>query len=209
MSYEPTVICSLRARQGVSTTSLPSALAPKWAEIIPMGDTQGGTSSNILEHLDDFILSHAPLDILHLNCGLHDMAREGSPSNPRPRVPLEDYEDNLRSIVRQVQATQPHIKVILCTTTCVDLETQKAVEYGIYRSNADVAAYNEVMHKVAASECVGVHDLHGVSVAAASEGGLGEDGVHWTDDGARALGEAVATFLWSQNCSWSRVSASV
>lgn len=208
MGYEPTVISSLRARQGASTASLPSALAPRWAEIIPMGDTQGGTSSNILEHLDDFILNHAPLDVLHLNCGLHDMAREGSPSNPRPRVSLEDYENNLRSIVRQVQAMQPHIKVILCTTTCVDLEIQEAVEYGIYRSNADVAAYNEVMRRVAASDGVGLHDLHGVSVAVASEGGLGEDGVHWTDDGARALGEAVANFLWSQNCSWSRASAS-
>jgi hypothetical protein len=34
-----------------------------------MGETQGGTSRNILEHIDEFILSHAQLDILHLNCG--------------------------------------------------------------------------------------------------------------------------------------------
>ena len=96
-----------------------------------MGDTQGGTSRNILEHIDEFILSHQ-LDILHLNCGLHDMAREGSPDNPLPRVSLEEYESNLRAIVRKVQDAKPHVKIILCTTTCVDLETQIAVEYGAH-----------------------------------------------------------------------------
>ena len=202
MGYEPAVVGSLRSRQGVSTPSLPSALLHSWAEIIPMGDTQAGTSSNILEHLDEFILNHASLDILHLNCGLHDMAREGSPENPHTRVSLEQYENNLHSIVQRVRAAQPHVKIVLCTTTCVNLEVQVAVEYGIYRSNEDVVSYNEIMRRVAASEGVGLHDLHSVSVEVASKGGLGEDGVHWTDDGARALGQAVAQFLWSQNCSW-------
>jgi hypothetical protein len=46
---------------------------------------------------------------------------------------------------------------------------------------------------VAASEGAGVqlHDLHSVAVKVASEGGLGEDGVHWTEDGARALGQVA------------------
>lgn len=44
------------------------------AEVIPMGETQGGTSRNILEHIDEFILSHAQLDILHLNCGARKTA---------------------------------------------------------------------------------------------------------------------------------------
>lgn len=90
MGYEPGVISSLKARQGISAP-VPSALPHSWAEIIPMGDTQGGTSRNILEHIDEFILSHTQLDILHLNCGLHDCAREGSPDNPEPRVSLEEY----------------------------------------------------------------------------------------------------------------------
>ena len=97
---------------------------------------------------------------------------------------------------------KPHVKIILCTTTCVDLEAQVVVEYGIYRSNKDVAAYNEVMAEVAASEGVHLHDLHSVAVQVASDGGLGDDGVHWTEDGARALGEAVAAHLWTHNCSW-------
>ena len=50
----------------------------------------------------------------------------------------------------QVLDAKPHVKIVLCTTTCVDLEAQVAVEYGIYRSNKDVAAYNEVMREVVA-----------------------------------------------------------
>ena len=35
----------------------------------------GGTSTNVLAHLDEWILSHRP-DIVHLNCGLHDLKTE-------------------------------------------------------------------------------------------------------------------------------------
>jgi len=55
----------------------------------------------------------------------------------------------------------------------------------------------------AACEAVHLHDLHSVAVeAAAGAGGLGEDGVHWSEEGARTLGEAVAAHLWAHNCSW-------
>jgi lysophospholipase L1-like esterase len=67
-----------------------------------------------------------------------------------------------------------------------------------------VALYNEAMAGVAAT-CDGVHlhDLHSVAVeAAAGASGLGEDGVHWSEAGARTLGEAVAAYLWTHNCSW-------
>ena len=39
---------------------------------------------------------------MHLNCGLHDMARAGLPDDPEPRVSLEEYACNLRSIIRKV-----------------------------------------------------------------------------------------------------------
>jgi lysophospholipase L1-like esterase len=139
-----------------------------------------------------------------LNCGLHDCARDGSPDNPEPRVSLTQYESNLRSIVRKVRGAKPHTKIILCTSTCVNLETQVAVNYGIYRSNEDVEEYNSVMREVAASEGVHLHDLHSVAVARADE--LGEDGVHWTEGGAWGLGQAVAEHLWTHNCDWGAAS---
>ena len=126
---------------------------------------------------------------------------------PQPdltRPAASRYASNLRAIVRTVREAKPLAKIVLCTTTCVDLETQVAVEYGIYRSNEDVAAYNEAMRGVAEAEGVGLHDLHGAAVRAAAEGGLGEDGVHWTEEGAQALGQAVAAHLWTLNCGWGR-----
>jgi hypothetical protein len=64
MGYEPSVISSLKTSGNIGN-ALPSALSHCWAEVIPMGDTQGGTSRNILEHIDEFVLmGNTQLDIL-------------------------------------------------------------------------------------------------------------------------------------------------
>ena len=109
------------------------------------------------------------------------------------------YADNLRSIIQKVKVAKPFVKIILCTTTCVDLQVQVAVEYGIYRSNEDVAKYNEAMRVIAAECGVAMHDLHAVALAA---GGLSEDGVHFTEEASAVLGQAVSQQLWEMNHSW-------
>ena len=43
------------------------------AEVIRI-PANGGTSANILEHLDEWIVAPQP-DLIYLNCGLHDLAR--------------------------------------------------------------------------------------------------------------------------------------
>ena len=47
-----------------------SDIADVWA---PMEN--GGNSENVLNHMETWVLSRTP-DIVHLNCGLHDIKKE-------------------------------------------------------------------------------------------------------------------------------------
>ena len=159
-----------------------------WAEVIEMGGIQGGNTRNILAHLDEWVVSRDP-DIVHLNAGLHDMARDPGPG-PENRVPVGEYRDNLRRILQTLQR-ETRAALILGLTTPVDLGRQLATAKGVNRTSEDVAAYNAAARKVAAGLGVAVNDLH----AAVVEGGgaklLAEDGVHFTAAGDEVLGRAV------------------
>src|SRR6478672_11150930 len=59
----------------------------------------GGDSANVLSHLDEWVLRQKP-DIVHLNCGLHDLKR--SRANGHHQVELDGYAENLRRIVARI-----------------------------------------------------------------------------------------------------------
>ena len=60
----------------------------------------GETSAKLLAHLDDWALSRQA-DIIHFNCGLHDIKREFDQTEAQ--VPLSDYAANVRSILTQLR----------------------------------------------------------------------------------------------------------
>ena len=160
-----------------------------WAEVIELGGIQGGNTRNVLAHLDEWVISRDP-DIVHLNAGLHDMARDPGPG-PENRVPLDEYRANLERILQTLQR-DTGAALVFALTTPVDLGRQLAIARGVNRTSEDVAAYNAAAREVAAGLGVAVNDLH----AAVVEGGAGEllaeDGVHFTAAGDEVLGRAVA-----------------
>ena len=160
-----------------------------WAEVIELGGIQGGNTRNILVHLDEWVVSRDP-DIVHLNAGLHDMARDPGPG-PENRVPVGEYRANLERILQTLQR-DTGAALVFALTTPVDLGRQLAIARGVNRTSEDVAAYNAAAREVAAGLGVAVNDLH----AAVVEGGgaelLAEDGVHFTAAGDEVLGRAVA-----------------
>ena len=176
MGYEPTVARELAG----------------WAEVWEMGGTQGGTTRNVLEHLDEWVLNRDP-DIVHLNAGLHDLAREVGPG-PENRVPLEEYRTNLREILSTLQ-DKTRARLIFGLTTPVDLERQREVDYGINRINEDVLKYNQAAAEVAAELQVEINDLYQVVVDHGVEKMLGPDEVHFTEEGSAILGRAVAAAI--------------
>ena len=163
-----------------------------WGEVLGIGDTQGGHTRNVLEHLREWALDVDP-DIVHVNAGLHDMARDPG-ADPVHRVPLEEYGVNLRQIFTILRGETGGI-VLFALTTPVDLARQEAVDYPCYRTEEDVIAYNAAARAAAAACDIPVLDLYQVVVDHGAAQLLGEDGVHFTDEGAAVLGEAVADFI--------------
>ena len=58
-----------------------------------MPDQNGGNSENMLNHMDEWILDRTP-DVVHLNCGLHDIKKEFG--GAESVIPVAAYEENLK-----------------------------------------------------------------------------------------------------------------
>lgn len=150
----------------------------------------GGTSANLLAHLDDWLIRPG-FDAIHLNCGLHDLARDRDASGPR--VGLEQYEANLREIFRRLKRETRSLLAWATTTPVID--ERHAARKGFDRREEDVRAYNAVSLRVAREAGLPVDDLHRIVEGAGSEGCIGPDGVHMTDAGNAALADAVGAFV--------------
>ena len=154
-------------------------------------EKNGGDSRNVLANLDAWVINLQP-DIVHLNCGLHDLKREFA-TPEQTQVPLEEYRQNLGTIFRRI--TDTGATLIWATTTPVMYEKHHAVK-GFDRREEDVEAFNAVALEVAGTFNLPVDDLFAVVMQVGREKLMGDgDGVHFFPDGYRVLGTAVAEYL--------------
>lgn len=158
-------------------------------------EQNGGTSRNVLENLEEWVLSR-PEEVVHLNCGLHDIARDPDENGAisGTRVSLEEYEGNVREILSRIQATG---KTILWAATTPVNQADHSARKGFERYEADVDAYNCAAARVAAELNIRVDDLFAVVKGLGQSEVLLNDGVHYNEDGSKGLGKAVAAFLKS------------
>ena len=170
MGYQPVVVAALR---GVAEVWGPKA--------------NGGDSSNVLAHLDEWAIERKP-DIVHANAGLHDIKRPfGAKQN---QVPIERYRENLEAVFRRVTEETEAI-LIWAKTTPVN-ERWHHQRKGFDRFEADVEAYNGVALDLARAMGVPLDDLTRAALEAGRDTVLNEDGVHFTPRGYNLLGKAVA-----------------
>ena len=153
-------------------------------------EQNGGTTRNVLDHLEEWVIDQQP-DVAHLNCGLHDVKKEFGAAETA--IPLLPYEDNVRQILQRVQR-ETGAAVIWATTTPVN-ETWHHQNKGFDRFEADVEAYNQVAVRLAGELGVPVNDLFGLITRSGRDEYLTPDGVHFTDEGSALLGQAVAAFI--------------
>jgi len=176
LGYEPVVVKELSG----------------WANVTEMGETQGGDTRNVLLHLDDWVLGKQ-YDIVHMNAGLHDMIREVGPG-PETRVPLAEYQENLRKIFGKVrQCTQT--KLIFGLTTPVNLAWQLESKYPCNRTDEDVQLYNRAAVEAAGEFGVQINDLYTVVIRNGMEHMHDTDGAHFTAAGSEILGKHVAAAI--------------
>jgi lysophospholipase L1-like esterase len=162
-----------------------SGIASVWAP-----KDNGGHSRNILAHLDEWVLTRH-LDIVYINCGLHDIARKFD--LPDLAVPLSEYRKNIRHILSLIKS-KTNTVVIWASITPVNEQWHHANK-GFDRLEADVVSYNTVANEVA-NECeVPIHDLFGIVQQSNQQNLLSSDGVHFTSNGYDLLGNKVAEFI--------------
>jgi dienelactone hydrolase/lysophospholipase L1-like esterase len=154
----------------------------------------GGDSTNVLAHLDEWVLRQKP-DVVHLNCGLHDLKR--SKSDGHHQVGLERYSENLRRIVARIRAGTDAALVFADTTPILDeRHARRGADFD--RTEADVRRHNAAATAIMRELGVPVHDLHWVVEQGGPETMLGPDGTHYTAAGSDRLAEAVADCVLRQ-----------
>ncbi len=153
-------------------------------------EENGGDSRNVLAHLDQWVLARQP-DVVHVNCGLHDLKRAFGAGS---EVPLAEYERNVREILQRLQR-ELNGAVVWATTTPVD-ENWHHQNKGFDRLEADVEGYNAAARAVAVDLGVPIDDLFAVVEREGKAQLLTQDGVHFTEEGSQLLGRAVAECVW-------------
>src|SRR5262249_9056899 len=78
---------------------------------VPRIPTNGGPTINGLKNLDKW-LGDGKWDVIHFNWGLHDLRTD---EKGKHQVPLDEYEKNLRTLVKRLKATKA--KLIWASTT--------------------------------------------------------------------------------------------
>ena len=131
--------------------------------------------------LKDKRLGNGTWDVIHLNFGLHDLKfmKEG-----QRQVPIDQYEENLRTIVAKLKATGA--KLIWASTTPVpegDLKPK--------RLNEDVIAYNAAALRVMEENGVAVDDLYGLAMPQLEKIQRPVN-VHFHTEGSNVLAQQVA-----------------
>lgn len=140
----------------------------------------GGPTINGLAHLDEW-LGSGRWDVIHFNWGLHDLKIM---DDGKRQVPLEDYERNLRELVKRLKRTGA--RLVWASTTPVP-----AGKLSPPRETADVPAYNGVALKIMEENGIAIDDLYGFALPRLPEIQL-DANVHFTQAGYRALAERVA-----------------
>ena len=154
----------------------------------------GGDSANVLAHLDEWVIRQKP-DVVHLNCGLHDLKR--SKKDGHHQVELDRYAENLRRIVARIREGTDAALVFADTTPILDeRHARRGADFD--RTEADVRRYNAAAIAVMGELGVPVHDLHWVVEQGGPETMLGPDGTHYTAAGSDRLAEAVADCVLRQ-----------
>jgi dienelactone hydrolase/lysophospholipase L1-like esterase len=174
--------------------------APKVAErlsgraVVISLPENGGDSANVLAHLDEWVLRHKP-DVVHLNCGLHDLKR--TRSDGHHQVELDRYSENLRRIITRIREGTDAAVVFADTTPILDeRHARRGADFD--RTEADVQRYNAAATTIMGELGVPIHDLHWVVEQGGPERMLGPDGTHYTAAAYDRLAEAVADCVLRQ-----------
>jgi len=142
----------------------------------------GGPTINGTAKIDTW-LAGGKWDVIHFNWGLHDIKTDTG----KHQVSIEDYERNLRDLVKKMKATGA--KLIWCSTTPVPEGELKPP-----RKDADVVAFNAVAKKVMDENGIAIDDLYAYALPRLKDIQRPVN-VHFSPDGSKVLAKQVASSI--------------
>lgn len=144
----------------------------------------GGSSKDGIAGIETW-LGKGKWDVIHFNWGLHDLKhwKDGKldPAGPQV-VSLDEYETNLRALVKRMQTTGA--KLIWATTTPVPEGSEG-------RTAGDDLKYNEAASRVMKELGVPTNDIHALCLPKLAEWQLPKN-VHYKPEGSAGLAAKVA-----------------
>ena len=143
-----TLVMDALNKEGLDLTSIPAGKS-------------GNRSKDMLARLDESVVSKKP-DWMVLSCGVNDVwhftLRLGN--RTFEGVPLEDYKENIRSIVQK--AEDADIKVMILTSTMIGEDPEKD-------TNQKLVPYNDFLREIAREKKLLLADLNKDMQAALKE----------------------------------------
>jgi acyl-CoA thioesterase-1 len=128
-------------------------------------------------------LGESKWDVIHFNWGLHDLKL----GTGKHQVPIEEYEKNLRELVKTMKGTGA--KLIWASTTPVPEGKTNPP-----RKNVDVIEYNKVAKKIMDENAIATDDLYALALPQLQKIQLPVN-VHFNAKGSEALAERVAAAI--------------
>jgi acyl-CoA thioesterase-1 len=142
----------------------------------------GGPTDNGVKNLKKW-LGEGKWDVIHFNFGLHDIKL----GTGKHQVSIEDYEKNLREMVKIMKGTGA--KLIFATTTPVPEGKTNPP-----RKNEDVIAYNKVAMGFMKDNEIAINDLYAYALPQLDKIQQPVN-VHFTEKGSQVLAERVAAAI--------------
>ena len=176
MHYQPVVADALRG------------VAEVWGP-----DVNCESSRHLEVALDRWVLDRLDRPtIVHLNAGAHDVRR--TPEDAwEVQVPIDQYRDNMATIVDRLLEHPDVAQVIVATTVPVDETRHQTARYS-NRLNVDIQAYNQVLIDVASHRSLAINDIWSI-IRTCPFDAISDDGAHLTQAGNQYLGRHVAQQL--------------
>jgi lysophospholipase L1-like esterase len=152
----------------------------------------GRDTGTLLTNLHEWAIAENP-DVIQFNCGIHDTKR--NKETGKYNVPPDQYEANLREIVKQLRAGTKAKIVFALSTPLMDERSQEAWKTRSYRlEHASVMEYNRIALRVMKELGVPVNDLPAALGDAAEIARLHDaGGIHFTKEGSQRLAAAVVS----------------
>ncbi|MGI0119955.1 SGNH/GDSL hydrolase family protein [Zooshikella sp. RANM57] len=144
------------------------------------------SSIKVKEKLDSW-LAKEHFDIIHINCGLHDVRY--NPGQENPVSSKEQYCENLESIFGRL--AQRGLSVIWATSTPVDEIVHNAFKDSRRFLN-DIIEYNRASVELAEKYNLRVNDLYNKVSKQVLSDILLPDGIHFNEIGNAKIGEWVS-----------------